>query len=35
MYLETDKDTCEEIQKIIDQQSEKPGNVRIFIAGMG
>ncbi len=35
MYITTNEATCDEIQKIIDQNTDKPGSVRIFLAGMG
>ncbi|MGM0378194.1 MAG: Fe-S cluster assembly protein HesB [Bacillota bacterium] len=35
MYLKTDNETCAEIKKIIEKNSDKPDNIRVFIAGMG
>lgn len=35
MYIKTNKETCIEIQKILDSQADKPKSVRIFIAGIG
>lgn len=35
MKVVTNQDTINEIKKIMDSQPEQPGNVRIFLAGMG
>jgi hypothetical protein len=35
MKVVTTPDTISEIKKIIESQPEQPGNVRIFLAGMG
>ena len=35
MYINTNEETTNEIKKIFESQSDKPENVRIFIAGIG
>tara|TARA_Y100000588_G_C13928101_1_gene784493 strand:- start:65 stop:172 length:108 start_codon:yes stop_codon:yes gene_type:complete len=35
MKIVTTVDTVNEIKKIVESQPEQPGNVRIFLAGMG
>jgi len=35
MNIVTTQDTVNEIKKIVESQPEQPGNVRIFLAGMG
>lgn len=35
MKVVTTPDTINEIKKIVESQPEQPGNVRIFLAGMG
>lgn len=34
MYIQTNKETCDEIKKILLEQSDKPHHVRVFLAGM-
>jgi Fe-S cluster assembly iron-binding protein IscA len=35
MKVEINQETIDEIKKIIDTQSDRPANVRIFVAGVG
>ncbi len=34
MYIQTNKETCDEIRQILVEQSDKPQAVRVFMAGM-
>lgn len=34
MYISTNEETCQKIGEILDEQSDKPQNIRVFIAGM-
>lgn len=35
MYFIVDEDTCNRIQGVLEQQPDKPQNLRVYIAGMG
>lgn len=35
MYFIVDEDTCNRIQGVLEQQADKPQNLRVYIAGMG
>ncbi len=35
MYFKVDDDTCNRIQGVLEQQADKPQNLRVYIAGMG
>lgn len=35
MYFDVNKETCDKIRDVLNSQSEKPQNIRVYIAGMG
>lgn len=35
MYFVVDNDTLERIRGVIEKQTDKPSNIRVYIAGMG
>ncbi len=35
MKVQTNQETVDAIKGIVEQQADQPGNVRIYIAGMG
>ncbi len=35
MIFKVNQDTCERIQEVLKKQSDKPQEVRVYIAGMG
>ena len=35
MYFRVDDETCKRIQGVMEQQADKPQNLRVYIAGMG
>jgi hypothetical protein len=35
MYFVVDQDTLERIRGVIEKQTDKPKNIRVYIAGMG
>lgn len=34
MYIQTNKETCDEISKVLLEQTDTPKCVRVFLAGM-
>lgn len=34
MYIAANKETCDQIAQILEQQPDKPQNIRVFVAGM-
>jgi hypothetical protein len=35
MYFVIDEDTIGRIRGVLEKQSDKPGNIRVYVAGMG